>query len=432
MRAARFAVVVMLAAACSACVGDKAYRTDKNPSVLSEKLRVKDFDPSQVGVLNREFPYRLLFIEFNDQGQMFDRAQLTRAIEEITAAKKRGKILVAAFVHGWKNNASDKSGNVWGWRQVLAGLSANDTDPEVIGLYIGWRGRSLDPPILKEFSFADRRAKSQSVGTKEMVGALREIMQTIKGPDYDDDSAISILVGHSFGGAVLESAATPELRRAMATARERKRPVQWPADLIMLLNEAQEAEASYPLIEEMHATMQPRRSCVAPPRPGEGLREDGPRYQRPAVISISSTGDYATRGFFPGAQLITRPFSRSYDGKDPFDVGGSALHFGTTAHTGKLRSHLIARADDPEIVKLLALCQPIISTDLSMMAVNAQYVMVEQPETANTTPYWVTHMPPSIVPDHSTIFTQIFRDFLVTLIGNAVLQPPQNELLETR
>ena len=430
MRSARIVIVAMLAAACSACVSDKAYRGGKNPSVLSEKLRAKDFDPSQVGVPNSEFPYRLVFLEFNDQGQMFDRTQLTRAIDEITAAKKRGKPLVAAFVHGWKNNASDTSGNVWGWRQVLAGLSLNDPEHEVIGLYIGWRGRSLDPPILKEFSFFDRRPKSQSVGTKEMVGALRDIMQAIKGPAYDDDNATSVFVGHSFGGAVLESAVTPELRRAMATAREQKRRVRWPADLIMLLNEAQEAEASYPLIEEMHATMKPR-SCVAPPKPGEQPRDDATVYQRPAVISISSTGDYATRGFFPGAQLLTRPFSHTYHGKDPFDVGGAALHFGTTAHTGKLRSHLIARADDPEIVKLLAVCQPIVSTDISMMAANAQYVMVETPEAANTTPYWVTHMPPSIVPDHSTIFTQVFRDFLVTLIGNAVLLPPQNELLQS-
>ena len=431
MRVLTLIIVVLLSAACSACVGDKAYRTGKNPSVLSEKLRVRDFDPSQSGVLDRESPYRLVFIEFNDKGELFDPAQLRRAIDEITAAKKRGKTLVAAFVHGWKNNASDKSGNVWGWRQVLAGLSLNDPDHEVIGLYFGWRGRSLDPPILKEFSFFDRRPKSQSVGTKEMVGALRDIMQAIKGPAYDDDSAISVFVGHSFGGAVLESAATPELHRAIATAREQKRPVRWPADLIMLLNEAQEAEASYPLIEEMHATMKPRQSCVAPPRPGEPPREDSLRYQRPAVISISSTGDYATRGFFPGAQLITRPFSRSYEGKDPLDVGGTALHFGTTAHTGKLRSHLIARADDPEMTKMLELCRPIISTDISMLAGNAQYVMVERPEAANTTPYWVTHMPPSIVPDHSTIFTQVFRDFLVTLIENAILQPPQNELLQT-
>ena len=43
-------------------------------------------------------------------------------------------------------------------------------------------------------------------------------------------------------------------------------------------------------------------------------------------------------------------------------------------------------------------------------------MVVEKPGALNRTPYWVTHMPPNVVPDHSTIFTPVFRKFLTVLI----------------
>ncbi|MBA2306155.1 MAG: hypothetical protein H0W08_26495 [Acidobacteria bacterium] len=48
----------------------------------------------------------------------------------------------------------------------------------------------------------------------------------------------------------------------------------------------------------------------------------------------------------------------------------------------------------------------------------ATYVIAEKPGARNRTPYWVMQMPTAIVPDHSTIFTPIFRDLLITLLQN--------------
>jgi hypothetical protein len=173
----------------------------------------------------------------------------------------------------------------------------------------------------------------------------------------------------------------------------------------------------------MDAELEPRNACVSP---GPGT----PRNQRPAVISISSTGDVATRGYFPGEQLIARPFQRrNYKGPDRYDVGRLQLYYATTAHIATLRSHVLGRSDDPDIVKAGLACQPSLITTLSLGATtDIEYRIVERSGVPNRTPYWVMHMPTSIVPDHSTIFTQVFRDFIISLIAQALEYPPQDQL----
>ena len=52
------------------------------------------------------------------------------------------------------------------------------------------------------------------------------------------------------------------------------------------------------------------------------------------------------------------------------------------------------------------------------------YLVVESPGVKNRTPYWVMHMPPALVPDHSTIFTASFVNLLTTMIYQ-VTTPPQ-------
>ena len=426
MRRPLHVCLVLLATALSGCVSDQAYRREH--SVLTEKLRTGDFDPTQPNIAGREWPYIMTFLEFRDDATMFEPAQLARILEQIELMRSRpsgGAPMVAVFVHGWKNNAAEGTGNVWGFRQVLAGLSLQQGAP-VLGIYIGWRGATVSAPILKEFTFFERHPKSQSVGAGEMVDALRRIFRAVKAPSAASGDIRLVLVGHSFGGAVLEAAVTPQLREAIAEAKKATGPerrVTWPADLIVYLNEAQEAERSYPLIEEMHQTMMPRPLCSQ-------LSETNP-YKGPAVMSISSRADQATRGFFPVAQLIGRIYNRpGYEGSDPLGVGKRRLYYTTTAHLGTLQSHRIGRRDDPVIQGLLAKCggHPVLTSEISMFEEDEEYLLVEDPDAVNKTPYWVMSMPAEIVPDHSTIFTQVFRDYLVSLLSTAIGLPRHTEL----
>jgi hypothetical protein len=420
--------LVLVSAALGGCVSDQAYRREH--SVLTEKLRTKDFDPTQPNIATREWPYVMTFVEFGDDARMLVPEQLTRTLEQIDVvrgsppSKSGDRPMVAVFIHGWKNNAAEGTGNVWGFRQVLAGLSSNQDAP-VLGIYVAWRGATLNVPILKELTFFERHPKSQSVGAGEMVEALRRISRAVKAPNAASGDIRLVLVGHSFGGAVLEAAVTPQLHAAIDEAQKATGPerrVRWPADLVVYLNEAQEAERSYPLIEEMSRVMMPRPDCTT-------LSKDNP-FRGPAVISISSRSDYATRGFFPVAQLIGRIYNRpQYQGSDPLGAGKRRLYYSTTAHLTTLQSHRIGRRDDPAIQSVLAKCPvPVLESNISMFENDEQYVLVENPGAVNTTPYWVTWMPSEIVPDHSPIFTQVFRDYLVSLLLTATGLPSHNEL----
>jgi hypothetical protein len=425
---------------CAVVVKDQAYRSSSAQcgtpgqlpcSVVTEQLRYREFNAAGVDkvdkdMLTRSWAYRLAFIEFNDSGELHDRGELPRVLAAIERTKADARALgrppvVALFVHGWKNNASEHSGNVWGFRQTLAGLASQYSRPTdltngsvpVLGIYVGWHGDVLNLPIVEQFTFWDRYAKSGSLATSAtspMVDALVQIMKAAKPAPQPPAAAdplepISILIGHSFGGAVLETAVSFHVQELIKQVTPGS-PLRAPADMIMFLNEAQEARRSRPLLDSMTMSLPPQDHC-----------QD--MLAAPLILSISSTGDSATRAFFPFGQFISRPFRR---------LNGSSRseYYHTTAHLAELQSHviittkkdeherpLIAEADKP----ILDACLHPLSADLSNLSgVPAEYTVVERPNSRNRTPYWVMQMPPSIVPDHSTIFTPVFRNFLITLV----------------
>jgi pimeloyl-ACP methyl ester carboxylesterase len=439
LRASLF--VAVLACLSFGCVLAHEYRrpcsssaaTQSCGSSFLEELKGREFDPAKAADTNeaeKRWPYRLAFVEFDDRGEMFDRKQLEQAVDAITNAKRDAQSLgrppiVAVFVHGWKNNAADSSGNVWGFRQTLAGLAEQFGRPHqpedlkipVVGIYIGWRGAVTSLPIVEELTFWDRHAKSENLPSAHMVEVLLKILQTAKGPQYDDPGTISVLVGHSFGGAVLETALTQTIEGMVLG-----QPLRSPADLTIFLNEAQEATRSYQLIDSMMANATEQDHCHAK------LVVNGQRrFENPMIISVSSTGDYATRAFFPFGQLLLRPFNslRTYDTPNPLGVGSQRpMFFNTTAHMKEFQSHLVeviregaaGQTRDPEFARALADgCVPYLDYPDPTVS-DIRYQIIEKPGSKNRTPYWVMQIPPAIVPDHSTIFTRDFRAFLVGLI----------------
>ena len=219
----------------------------------------------------------------------------------------------------------------------------------MVGIYIGWRGAVVSAPILKEFTFFDRHGKSQNLPGPHLSEALIKVMAAAKGRDYSDTSAVSVLVGHSFGGAVLETALSETLAQTVLLARQTGTPIKWPADLIVFINEAQEATRSYQLIESLMANVSDREPCPSP----TGVAT----LQAPAIVSVSSTGDTATRVAFPGSQVLARPFNslRHYpEGGNAVGIKSqTSMFFKTTAHMREFQSHVVGRSDDPGIAELL-------------------------------------------------------------------------------
>jgi hypothetical protein len=128
-------------------------------------------------------------------------------------------------------------------------------------------------------------------------------------------------------------------------------PMRWPANLVVFVNEAQEATRSYQLIESFAANLpvrdaqapfdrdppEPSPRCIPAVNPTQSPAQRSWAPEPPAIVSISSTGDQATRVAFTGVQALQRPFNslRSYDNDDPNLLGfkrQTPMFLNTTAH----------------------------------------------------------------------------------------------------
>ena len=67
--------------------------------------------------------YLLGFVEFDDQGQIWDRKQMWAVIDSLNAEAAEKDLLMVVFAHGWKHSAAAGDGNIETFRKVL-GASA--------------------------------------------------------------------------------------------------------------------------------------------------------------------------------------------------------------------------------------------------------------------------------------------------------------------
>ena len=414
--------------ATTACVPNQAYRL---PQSVFEPVRVPAAGPR----LDYE-AYSLAFIEFDDIGEFWNRTQPAAALAEIRKWKATGDVVVVIFIHGWKNNASERSGNVWGFRTQLQEIAAQVRGRRVIGVYFGWRGAVTNLGPLDNLTFYNRRNTAIRIPGAHMTEALNAVMAEAKRGNGSGKHSLCIVVGHSFGGLVLERALTQymvgkvlELHPVDSqgesvhpnpsgchTKEDRKReaPFKPPADLIVFVNSAAPATESKQFLDLLDCHL---------------LTATQGERNIPLFLSVTSKGDLATGTFMPIGQFpskLTKSF-RTYD--NPFPRGEknqSAYYLRSTANMGVLQSHEVVIVPDcaqrnltPEQKRI---CDQLGNTDPNSVPVrpfgpnpskpNLRFAVLRNLAAWNKTPYWVMQMPAEMVPDHGTIFTVEFRGLL--------------------
>ncbi|HFD40674.1 MAG TPA: esterase, partial [Anaerolineae bacterium] len=193
----------------------KMYRTDYTRCVSSDPETQCPEHAIQVyeNATEPQRRYWLGFIEFDDQGQLFDRRQMEAVLEDL--ARQPGELLIVVFVHGWKHSAAPGDDNIAGFRQALGDLAemeavGSENPRQVAGIYIGWRGESITVPVIKELTFWDRKNTSHKVGNGGVTEVFNRIdlIRRMKNGTAENQAGPTRLaiVGHSFGGAVVFSA----------------------------------------------------------------------------------------------------------------------------------------------------------------------------------------------------------------------------------
>lgn len=358
--------------------------------------------------------YTLGFVEFDDQGEPWSPRQTERVIAVIEEANRaKNGAVVMVFVHGWKNNASPEQEQQDGYAlngfnrlltETVQGLRASypTTPPQVVGVYVGWRGKSAK--TLEVFSFYGRRRAASRVAGTAATGTLFEILAVA---NQNPESRV-MLVGHSFGGLVVEEVVSDVMAGVLLGAPGPE--AEFPADLVVLLNPASPAVYAKQLVDLLI------RKGITLYR----VDANGKRYERPLLVSITSVADTATRVAFPIGNMLGTLGRRYRDyGPEFCSPGTSQRTFQrqTAGHTEVLHSHLVtttARAAPAgfdvwggRIDRLNLQVEPDPATrglTISFDGENQRVTISKKLLTLNDTPYWIMRVPKSLIRDHSDIF----------------------------
>ena len=269
------------------------YRTKYTPCVSSAPGRDCIDRAIQEWPADADTPgYLLGIVELDDQGQLFARAQLDAVLERIRQVSVSHDFLAVVFAHGWKHNAREGDDNLDHFRDVLRRLAATEQAlsaaqgieaRKVIGVFLGWRGLSVSAPLLVELTFWDRKNTAQKVGhggVTEVLSRL-EVIRRDKTPGKDRSRLV--IVGHSFGGAVVYTALGQILEsRFLAAGASGAGPdAKGFGDLVVLINPAFEA-----LLYSSLSDVSTARSAYA-------------KSQLPVLAILTSEKDTATGFWFP-------------------------------------------------------------------------------------------------------------------------------------
>jgi hypothetical protein len=269
--------------------------------------------------------FDLHVLEFDDEGQPWNRAQQARTFDVLNRQLRGQPAVVVVFVHGWKHDASVCDHNLSCFREVLEILSKAETHfagssrkpRRVVGVYIGWRGGNISVEPAKELTFWSRKHTAHVIGDNGGVTAVIERLRTIvkesRGEGRPAPEGTSLLmVGHSFGGALLYSAVATSLNADVGAAVQQgadvpipqaggrqtqgaltnRRPIisEYPVrvetdgDLVILVNPAMEASRFANLADTRNRRFHPE--------------------QVPIFMTLGSEADGAVGGFFPIGQAF--------------------------------------------------------------------------------------------------------------------------------
>jgi len=404
----------------SGCAANQPYHLGEAPTETAVS------PPAGGGAAAKDI-YRLGFIEFDEQGDFWDRDQLRKTVQAIRYTGR--PILLVTYIHGWQNNSNPTDADdVRQFRGLLARLTADQTVQasglQVFGVYLGWRGRvvhKVNPMvdavtwIGKEASFYSRKnAATRISSSTPITEAIFTLIRTAR----RDTPGISrcIVIGHSFGALVLEKALAQALVGTLlyeepfvpGVEKSRTDRVFKPADLILLVNSAAESIYSKELID-MYSDLTPLRGA-------------------PHVIMISSDADTATSLAFPiGTKLSNTPkllsgSFRTYHEKER-DTSQFNYFTQTPGHNDSVQSHRLVQVAEGK-TELKA--DPF---DLNLMNRPGVYEGVTlytgtrfdwkkwliERQGLNQTNYWVLRVPKQIIPGHGPIFEDESCDLMAAL-----------------
>jgi pimeloyl-ACP methyl ester carboxylesterase len=394
-------------------------------------------------------------IELDDYGEFWRPEQLLHALGQIAYSANRQGAIIVTFVHGWQNNASlanEEGGSLRSFEMMLhliaheeAASKASAVEPAqprpIIGVYLAWPGESIHAiPLLQEMSFYTRYKTAQRVAAAPAATAvLLAIMNLRKSSPHSK----SIVIGHSFGGLIVERALAKEIvgrsQNLGGGPGKRSNPLDFPADLIVLVNPAAPAIYARSLIEAWQVL------DIPPARKANArylCRDSAVGQSGPLIVSITSRSDTATRFWFHLANLkgdsllryrrhyITEQDRGSFSARSGFvpkieEIQSSQRYLATRTegHAEELFSHTLdyhsgkEKCPSGEVVCPCSQqeCDREAPGSICYIANGSRSVISPRAGSLNDTGYWIMQATAPLLPGHA-IFEPRFIESLLGLL----------------
>jgi len=309
------------------------------------------------------------FIEADDQGWFWNPEQGTEALQAVRDAAEAGDTVVVTFVHGWHHLAGCCDGNLAGFKEILVRLDGQLRrdmyrvarqeihgamavgEVRVIGIYIGWRGRSL-PGWLDYLTFWGRKSAAERVGEadfQEFMIRLRNLHEEHQRPRSAGEPPSRsnlfgmVTIGHSFGGQVVLRATSTYLEHKLARINDapgylrsatpppprpapKEAPISGFGDLVVLVNPAVEAAA----YQKLHALS----------------RLAFPQEQWPLVLTLSAVNDGPRQRLFRWGRIAGEIFT----GKPRVEARERNLERNSLGFASEQVTHVVKAVDADRVL----------------------------------------------------------------------------------
>ncbi|MGH8547768.1 MAG: esterase [Methylococcales bacterium] len=403
----------------SSCASNAIYRSSYEPCTVSANNRC---DQSSLQLYNpdAENEYTLGYVEIDDQGQMRDRKQMQTLLDTLNRESAADSLLLIVFVHGWHHNAGPGDPNIESFRHDLEKLSViegrrskslNRPARKIAGVYIGWRGESIDLPPFNYLTFWDRKSTAQDVGylgVTELLVRLEEVVN-VRNSIAPPIKSRLVVIGHSFGGAVVYSATSQILANRFVDSQEGKGYADTAkgfGDLVVLLNPAFEALRYAPFYDLAQA----RCSNFAE--------------QVPRLAILTSEADDATGVLFPLGRIFSTLFETHQDierrdCRRPLSLDEGEADRHTVGHYLPLVSHTLTPLENEKNLRIADYTnmKNIWSTQTSGGSTQfGSTVLTHLNKTDPRNPYLNIRVDEEIIADHNDVFGDRVMEFILLLI----------------
>lgn len=412
------------------CAPNEIYRSVYQPCTVSP---TDACDLNSLHVYNKgaENEYTLGFVEIDDQGQMRDRRQMQALLDMLYQKAAEESLLTTVLVHGWHHNARPGDPNIESFKDNLAKLSEVETRlskklgrpaRKIAGVYVGWRGESIDLPPFNFLTFWDRKNTAQDVGylgITELLVKLEEIANVRNSLQPPIRSRL-VVIGHSFGGAVVYSATSQLLASRFVDSRKGKSftdTAKGFGDLIVLLNPAFEALRYVPFYDLSQAR------CSYFPE------------QVPRLAILTSEADGATGTLFPMGRIFSTLFETHdeivrTDCRHTLELDEGEADRQTVGHYLPLISHTLTPLNDGKNLRVATYenMKNIWSTQTPGGSTRfGKVVLTHLNKTNPQNPYLNIRVDGEIITDHNDVFNEKVMEFIRLLIELSTVEVDKDD-----